>query len=197
MNPTPQSNPQRAPAPIPGALAVAARLALILAGLAALIARAFLRNPRRVSLILPLWNRLTRAAARFTRLATRLEAGQAPRPSRKTSHSGPAPIRLPSARGWLVADLRHEAVAYANYLEALLADPIAANLLAASPTAARMLRPLCHMLGLANPAPPPEPPPAPARASRAEAPPHVPPPAQHRLTPPCPHLRWPWRSRPA
>ena len=148
MNPTPQSNPQRAPAPIPGALAVAARLALILAGLAALIARAFLRNPRRVSLILPLWNRLTRAAARFTRLATRLEAGQTPRPARPGTHSGPAPVNLPTAHGWLVADLRHEAVAYSNYLEAFLADPQTAALLAASPAAARILRPLRHMLGL-------------------------------------------------
>ena len=51
---------------------IARRLASILAALAALIAHAFLRNPRRVGIINRLWTRINRTAKRFARLMARL-----------------------------------------------------------------------------------------------------------------------------
>ncbi len=184
------SAPLRAAAP-----GLAVRLAMILAGLAALIARAYLRHPTRAALILPLWKRLTRAARRFTALAARLAAGRPAKPS-KPGRPGTRPTPFPTRHGWLVHDLRHEAAHFTAQLEALLAEPLAAELLANSPAAARILRPLCHMLGVTKAAIPPttpkQPParpipPAPTAALRPEAAPLAP--------PPCPHLRWPWRSR--
>jgi hypothetical protein len=52
----------------------ARRLGVILLGLAALVARRFLRDPFRARLILPLWTRLTRAAQRLDRAFGRLAA---------------------------------------------------------------------------------------------------------------------------
>jgi hypothetical protein len=68
-------------APLPTPLAAFAadfsrRFGLILAALAALVARRFLRQPRLVTLIVPLWNRLNRAARRCERLMARLAAGE-------------------------------------------------------------------------------------------------------------------------
>ena len=115
----------------------ARRLAVILAGLAALIARRFLRDPFRASLILPLWTHLTRAARRLECAFARLAAGFPPRPrAAKSRASGPhrRPV-LPTRRGWLVAALGSEAAAYAYQLQALLAEPAAVELLAQAPAA--------------------------------------------------------------
>ncbi len=189
MNPAPIPPELRAAAPL-----LAVRLGMILAGLAALIARAFLKHPRHVAVILPLWARLTRAARRFERLMARLTEGKTPRPSRP-GHSGPPPTPLPTAHGWLVVALRHEAAAYACQLEAFLAEPQTAALIAHSPQAGRILRPLCRMLGLPQgaathqpPAIPPTPPepPTPPPAAFTPAP---------TLEPPCPRARWPWFAR--
>jgi hypothetical protein len=55
---------------------------------------------------------------------------------------------LPTGRGWLVLALGYEAAGYASQLQALLAEPAAARLLAAAPTAGRILRPLARMLAI-------------------------------------------------
>jgi hypothetical protein len=125
------------------------RLAEILGGLGALIARAFLRHPTHAALILPLWTWLNRTVRRFERVIARQVAGTlrpgTPRPGRK---SGSRATPLPRTRGWLLNALRHEGAHYANRLDALLAEPEVAALLAATPQAQRLLRPLCHMLGI-------------------------------------------------
>jgi hypothetical protein len=59
----------------------------------------------------------------------------------------------------------HHVAVYRNLLEQLLAEPAMAELLAASPGAARIIRPLCHMLGLPPPCKPP------GRPSQAQPPP--------------------------
>ena len=64
---------------------------VILRNLADLIARRFLHDPLLAALIIPLWQHLTRAAARLDRLRARLVAG----PSRRR---GPAPATA-AARG--------------------------------------------------------------------------------------------------
>ncbi len=146
-------------APLPTPLAAFAadfsrRFGLILAALAALVARRFLRQPRLVTLIVPLWNRLNRAARRCERLMARLAAGRLPRP-RRAGRNGPHPVgaTLPRGRGWLVRALGPEAAADATQLESLLAEPAAAGLLALAPSAGRILRPIAHMLGVGAVAP--------------------------------------------
>ena len=147
-------------APLPADLRAAApgvarRLGVILAALAALVARALLRHPIRAALTVPLWTRLTRAARRFDRLMARLAAGTPSRRAR-SGRSGPR-AALPSGHAWLVVALRHEAAAFASQLDHLLAEPATAALLAASPQAASILRPICRMLGLRPAALPPKP----------------------------------------
>lgn len=201
---------------------IASRLGAILVPLAALLARAFLRNPRRVALIVPLCGYINRIARRFNRLAIGLAAGAGPRHSRpgrpgRTRAAAPrAPF--PPAHGWLVADLRHEAVAYASQLAFLLAQPDAAALVAHCPRAASLLRPVCRMLGIrppslamqrrarppsvrppaARPAPvrPPAAPAAPMPGAAIPAPHPAPPILPPRLIdPPCVCVRWPWFPR--
>ncbi len=163
------------PAPIPALVQAfapdfARRLGIILAALAALIARRFLREPRLAALIVPLWRRLTRAARRFEHLMARLAAGRLPRPH----HSGRSGHRsanaFPTGPGWLVAALGPEAAACATQLKALLAEPGAAELLALAPTARRILRPIARMLAVGAFASRParRPPPAPVAAPPGE-----------------------------
>ena len=122
---------------------------VILRNLAALIARRFLHDPLLAALIIPLWQHLTRAAIRLDRLRARLAAGPLPPPRpRASNHSGPKrKSPLPTASAWLIRALGAEAAAYAAQLEALLADPAAADLLACT-AARRTLAPVRRMLGL-------------------------------------------------
>ena len=75
MTPAPNPAPVQALAPD-----LARRVGLIVAGLAALVAHRFLREPRLASLIVPLWTRLTRTARRFDRLMAKIAANRAPKP---------------------------------------------------------------------------------------------------------------------
>ena len=140
------------------------RLGIILAALAALIARRFLREPRLAALIVPLWSRLQRAARRFERLMARLAAGKLRKPHR-SGPSGPHATALPAGRGWLIRALGPEAAPYATQLETLLAEPAAAGLLAAIPAARRIVHPIARLLAIGAFAPRPRPAPAPAAAS--------------------------------
>ena len=156
----------------------ATRLAAILRALVALIARAYLRHPR-AALIIP---RLQRTARVIAALMAGLAAGRAPRPDPRRNRQRPTKPRpkFPTAHGWLLADLKHEAALIRLHLETLLAEPGIADLLAARPHAARLLTPIRHALALT---PPPTRPPRPA-----------PPPA-----PPSPHalsILWPFRTPP-
>jgi len=166
------------------------RLGAILAGLAALIARSFLRDPFRAPLILPLWTHLNRAARRLESAFARLAAGLSSRPrAAKPRASGPHHRHaFPTRRGWLAAALGPEAAAYASQIESLLAEPAAADALARSLAARRTLAPIRRMLGLAAPRP---------RRPRVRVRPQPPPvPAVVRPTPP-PWLRDPPPSRAA
>lgn len=129
---------------------LARRFALILAGLAALVARRFLRMPHLVGLTVRLWTRLGRMARRFERGFARKAAKRAARPG-----GGGAPrvraASLPSGRGWLVRELGWEAAGFGCQLEALLADPAMQAALAELPGLGRVMRPLCRMLGVVAP----------------------------------------------
>ena len=151
--------------PIPDALRVTAPnvargVAIIFAAIVALAAHAFLRHPTRIRLTIPIWTRFNRAARRFERLMARVAAGtfrpprprHTPRPPRPSGHpdpnSHPYAHRLPSGNGWLSSALSYQGRGYASQLTHLLTQPETLALLAEIPQAARILRPLCQMLGV-------------------------------------------------
>ena len=132
----------------------------------------------------PLLTRLSRANRRVAKILANLAAGRISRPRPRTPHAGgPAPIRLPGRRAWLVILLRHEAAAYMHRLEIVLNNPATASLLAANPDAARRISrtiaPLCQLLGVTNPHAPPRAPrrrrPTPPKPTISRAPPAIPP----------------------
>ena len=191
------------------------RFALFIEALRHAVARRGGRGGLPGPLLVLIWSRLRRMAARFTQLAERgparsgpagsgpagigttLSAVKAPgasaapqprtRASLQPSRSFASLLRLVPETAQLTGQLRH-----------LLADPEMAPLLAATPELGRILRPLCHMLGIrpvhtASLYPPPRsivtpkaerkvPPAKPVEY--AEVPPPLPPPAPPPTTPP-------------
>jgi hypothetical protein len=163
-------------------------LTLIVAGLKKAAAARAGRDHAVAPLVMLLWTRLARLTARFDALVARLTAGHPAAPARqRTRPASTAParkapaagLRLPRSQAWLIRLLPGEAASYGCQLQALLADPQMAALLAAAPEAGRILRPLCRLLAIApegllalpsaagkpapkprpaKPAPPPEPP---------------------------------------
>ncbi len=126
----------------------------------------------------PIWTllclRLQRLNNRLTRLYDRWQTNTLPkpRPTTKRPESAPrpsrtperiqsmpmvgadlvnAPARLPRGRGWITRRLP-EAGPSAGWLEYLLQQPHTQDFVQAAPQAARLLRPLCHALGIDQPA---------------------------------------------
>jgi hypothetical protein len=124
-------------------------------------------------LVILLWGRLRRMAARFASVAARLRAGTlcaaAPRPRAAAPRARPRrPGTLRLSRGFASLLRQVPQASFAgSQLQHLLADPEMAVLLNAAPQLGRILRPLCRMLGV-RPAPGaiPPPPPRPATAAR-------------------------------
>ena len=128
--------------------AFAARLAGILAAVAALVARRFVGMPGLAPHTITVWGWLQRRIARCTRLAGRIAAGQdRTARTRATVHTGGQHTPLPRGQAWLVQLLGAEAASYGCQLQALLDDPAMADLLAAVPELARLVNPLRRMLG--------------------------------------------------
>ena len=150
MNPAPSTPDLQALAPD-----VARRFTLIIAALAALIARVFLHNPRLLPLFIPLCNRLNRAARRFSTLMARIAANQHPkrRPGRVRPGSRKPRPPIPTSYAWLIRAIPYEAAGLGAQLAHLLAEPGVAELLAAAPSAQRLLNPIRHALAL-SPKPP-------------------------------------------
>ncbi len=170
----------------PAPPAPADRFALLIAGLCRAVAARSAGRALAGPLIVLIWGRLRRMAARFGRLAARLRAGKlsACPTSRRPAASGPQPAPLPRGFAWLIR-LVPEAAAGAAQLQHLLDDPAMAALIAAAPQAGRILRPLCRMLGV--PPPPglrPAPPAPPAAPPSLVAPCEVPPAATPAAPPP-------------
>jgi hypothetical protein len=152
-----------APTPLapPHPAQTAARdLMRIFSGLAAIIAQAFGRGPR-APLQITLWTYINHTARRFARLMAHIEAGTLrptkPRPMRTNTERTTPRTRLPQRRMWLVAEIGWRAAGCAHQLEHLLTRPDIATLIATTPRAQRLLRPLAHMLGLTLPCLPPHP----------------------------------------
>ena len=120
------------------------RLTLIVGGVAALIARRFLRDPRFFELTGPLWSWLNRTVQRFGRVRMVPAAPvAAPRPQRVRTVPVDR-VRLPSGRGWLVKALGWEAAGDGSQLDALLHEPEMVALLETVPAVGRLLRPLAR-----------------------------------------------------
>ena len=129
------------------------RVALILAGLGALVARRFVRMPHLMKFTLLLWGRLNRAVRRLERALTRPARVRAARPGQRDRVRAPV-LSLPMGRGWIVRELGWEAAAFMSQLEALLGELETRAALARAPGAGRVLRPICRMLGVAADVPP-------------------------------------------
>ena len=125
---------------------LARRLGVILLGLAGLVAWRFLKNPRMVGIIVPLWRRLTHIAGRFERVVVRPAKVRAARTGRSAGGKTQT-ASLPNGRGWLVREIGWEAAGYGSHLAHLLAGPEMQALIAAVPGVGRVLRPVCRMLG--------------------------------------------------
>jgi hypothetical protein len=109
-------------------------------------------------LVSRLHNRIARARRRLVTLLALLAAGRLPRLSapRPNRQGGSAALPVPRRRAWLIATFGYRIAGYASQLEHLLRDPQTLATLAAAPptaleSAARTLRPLCHLLGVALP----------------------------------------------
>jgi len=167
----------------------AERFAGILAWLNRALAAAAVKNKAAAPLVLLLWGRLNRLAARFAGIAARVAAGTATPRRRASPNPASARPRKPYARlprrfGWLVRLEREAAAAAGSQLQHLLTDPEMAGILAAAPQAGRILRPLCRMLGINLPEPL-------RRTPPARRTPASPPPAASPSDPPPPPPRAP------
>ena len=134
-------------------------------------------------LLHPLWNRISRTRQRLARAMARIIAGTRARPARPraTPRTRGTAAPIPRRRhGWLAHLLGDDIPTHASQLTHLLHQPGVAAALAASPGAARTLRPLCRMLGTDLP-PALQPPPAPPRPPRPKA--QTPPPEPPQGTP--------------
>jgi hypothetical protein len=162
---------------------LARRLGLVLVGLCTAIKLGSAGKPLPRALFDLAYMRVNRIRNRLVHLLARLAAGWRPRPAapravpaeprdpaapRRTRVCAPALGRLPHGRTWLVRVVGYRAAGSASQLEHLLADPAMAELVATVPSVGRMLRPLCHILGISPPVLgfPPPPPPRPAKAAR-------------------------------
>lgn len=126
---------------------------MVLDGLCNAVAASAPRSAQRAPLLL-LWSYLRRLIRRFDSLVSRSRVGRiAPRPrqAHARSASKSPPPRLPQGFGWLIRAMPIVAAGYGSQLRHLLDDPAMQTLMAATPQAVRMLRPLCRMLRMELP----------------------------------------------
>ena len=130
---------------------LATLLTAILTGMRAALAPHVNRDRTRTAVLLCAWTRIGRAASRFQALFTRWQSNTlpTPRPTRaaRTTETRQKPY-FPAGRAWLAGTTDHHVRGRASQLQHLLAHPDMAEFLAAAPQAGRILRPLCHMLGI-------------------------------------------------
>ena len=104
---------------------------------------------------LMLYRRIGGLAGRIERMLRRFRAGRLWRVMDRTVRVGAirkANCTLPRRFGWLVQAGGHRAAAFGSQLQAVLNTEEMSALLAASPQAGRLLRPLCRALAVALPA---------------------------------------------
>ncbi len=135
-------------------------------------------------LLVHIWNRLHGIARRFRERITRNAANPIPAPPRLRKQRPGRPRKpdpLPRHYAWLLRLIQETAFGGSQFCH-FLTDPEVATLLAQDPQLRRILRPLCHILGVRRdqvpslypPIPPkqPQPPAPPPDAQPAAAPTH-------------------------
>ena len=103
---------------------------------------------------LRLYRRIGGLAGRIERMLIRFRAGRLWRVERRAGRLGAirqANGALPRRFGWLVQAGGHRAASFGSQLQAVLNAPEIGALLAASPQAGRLLRPLCRALAVEMP----------------------------------------------
>ncbi|MCC6719713.1 MAG: hypothetical protein IT555_17665 [Acetobacteraceae bacterium] len=147
------------------------------------------RHPAQAPLLNHACDYLSRAMQRFQRLFARWRAGTPIRARTARPRHPAAPRttpRFPTANAWLTARVGYTAAGHGSQLQYLLATPEAADFIREVPQAGRLLRPLCHMLGIA---------PAPLGLALPPAPPR--PRRIRQRRPPPPEPATPYRPLPA
>ncbi len=171
-------------------VAFATAFDVLMRHLLGVIAARFLKNPRLAPFILILWKRLVTSTRRMHAAMARIAQGRPPRTApgkpRATPPAKPRPS-LPRGFGWLLRELKHEAAIIGAQLETLIAEPEIAAILAANPSARRILNPIRHALGHGTPRP------TRPRVPRAEHAPRAPR-AERVPRPPRPRREKPARS---
>ena len=111
-----------------------------------------------------LYRRVGEITGRIERMLVRFRAGRLWRVKPRTmvqvrcaQRRVRAEPALPRRFGWLVQACGYRAAGYGSQLQTLLNTPDMAELLAAAPQAARVLRPLCRALAFEWPVPEPKP----------------------------------------
>ena len=150
--------------PNPPPSTAAGRFAHALALLRSIIVNFGMANGPAGPFINALTQRLSRLAARFADLSRKFEAGTLPplRPTARLTKRSPAAVARPPAVTAAVTAAFPSGFAWLQrwipltsyprgMIEQVLADPDLPEFLAAAPQAGRVLRPLCHMLGIAPP----------------------------------------------
>ncbi len=131
---------------------VTASLRMILHGLRAVLEACGLD----AALGIVLYRRIGTTLGRIERMLVRFRAGrlwtlpQRGAAARRTG-CGASGARVPRRFGWLVQAGGYQAAGFGSQLQALLNEPDMAGLLAASPQARRVLRPLCRALAVGLP----------------------------------------------
>ena len=100
--------------------------------------------------------RLGEISAAMERMVARFAAGKLRQVAHRAAPAGPwaTPGRVAAMRfwpreiGWLTDLMKHHAAVYTARLEIVLVEPQMAALLAASPAARRLVRPMCRMLAV-------------------------------------------------
>ena len=176
-------NPTHLPNLPPGTPEMVRQLAWAFAGVLEAIGRAFNVNPRPVVPGMVIFLYVQRTRSRLFRLLANIRAGilprwRAPGAKRERGERKAPRIRLPGRKYWLSTEIGWFGRGFSGNIQIILNQPENAAIIAASPQAQRLLRPLCHMLGLEIPAisalpkrprkPRPKPPAKPRRLTRRE-----------------------------
>ena len=110
-----------------------------------------------VPLQVPIWDRFTKLRKQVEKLLAKLATGwrpvaAKPRAYAKREMKVATGVRLPTKFGWLVG-LSQETARYGAFLQDLLSEPETIALVAEVSPLRRLLRPICHALGM-QPGPP-------------------------------------------
>ncbi len=126
-------------------------VSFLLTRLQAAIAVVSARERHLTVLLVAVWGRIGRIRTRLERLIRLWRAGMLPKPHAPGAGGARTSVRAPSIfptnPAWLLVAVREAGVLGAQ-LEAMLSEAEWVEFLAAAPQAARILRPLCRMLGV-------------------------------------------------